>query len=41
MRIDGTDGDSTTVAVLGGFLYVTAEGVTILAESAEIGRRST
>jgi len=37
VRIDGTDGDSTTVAVHGGFLHITPEGVTILAESAEIG----
>ena len=37
VRIDGTDGNSTTVAVHGGFLHITPEGVTILAESAEIG----
>ncbi len=36
VRVDGTDGESTTVAVHGGFLHVTAEGVTILAESAEV-----
>lgn len=36
VRIDGTDGGSTTVAVHGGFLHITAEGVTILAEAAEI-----
>jgi F-type H+-transporting ATPase subunit epsilon len=36
VRVDGTDGQSTTVAVHGGFLHVTAEGVTILAESAEV-----
>ena len=37
VRIDGTDGNSTTVAVHGGFLHITPDGVTILAESAEIG----
>ena len=37
VRIDGTDGQSTTMAVHGGFLHITPEGVTILAESAEIG----
>ncbi len=37
VRIDSTDGASTTVAVHGGFLHITPEGVTILAESAEIG----
>jgi F-type H+-transporting ATPase subunit epsilon len=37
VRIDGTDGNSTTMAVHGGFLHITPEGVTILAESAEIG----
>lgn len=36
VRIDGTDGNSTTVAVHGGFLHVTPDGVTVLAESAEI-----
>jgi len=36
VRIDGTDGDSTTVAVHGGFLHITPEGVTVLAESAEL-----
>ena len=36
VRIDGTDGVSTTVAVHGGFLHVTAGGVTVLAESAEV-----
>jgi len=35
-RIDGVDGPPTTVAVHGGFLHVTPETVTILAESAEI-----
>ena len=37
VRIDGVDGPSTTAAVHGGFLHVTPESVTILAESAEIG----
>jgi F-type H+-transporting ATPase subunit epsilon len=37
VRIDGVDEPSTTVAVHGGFLHVTPETVTILAESAEIG----
>jgi F-type H+-transporting ATPase subunit epsilon len=37
VRIDGVDGPPTTVAVHGGFLHVTPENVTILAESAEIG----
>ena len=36
VRIDSTDGSSTTVAVHGGFLHITPEGVTILAESAEV-----
>jgi F-type H+-transporting ATPase subunit epsilon len=36
VRVDGADGSATTVAVHGGFLHVTAEGVTILAESAEV-----
>ena len=36
VRIDGVDGPPTTVAVHGGFLHVTPESVTILAESAEI-----
>jgi F-type H+-transporting ATPase subunit epsilon len=36
VRIDGTDGSSTTVAVHGGFLHITPEGVTVLAESAEL-----
>ena len=36
VRIDGVDGPSTDVAVHGGFLHVTPENVTILAESAEI-----
>ena len=37
VRIDGVDGNPTTVAVHGGFLHVTPESVTILAESVEIG----
>lgn len=36
VRIDGVDG-AITVAVHGGFLHVTPENVTILAELAEIG----
>ena len=36
VRIDGTDGSSTTVAVHGGFLHITPDGVTVLAESAEL-----
>ena len=36
VRVDATDGNSTTVAVHGGFLHITPSGVTILAESAEI-----
>ncbi len=36
VRIDGVDGNSFTMAVHGGFLHVTPEGVTILAESAEL-----
>jgi F-type H+-transporting ATPase subunit epsilon len=36
VRVDGTDGNSVTAAVHGGFLHVTPEGVTILAESAEV-----
>ena len=36
VRIDGVDGPPTTVAVHGGFLHVTPDTVTILAESAEI-----
>lgn len=38
VRIDGVDGGSTTAAVHGGFLHVTPEGVTILAEAAELGQ---
>lgn len=36
VRIDGTDGNSTTVAVHGGFLSITPESVTVLAEYAEV-----
>ena len=36
VRIDGTDGTTLTVAVHGGFLSITPEGVTILAEFAEL-----
>jgi F-type H+-transporting ATPase subunit epsilon len=35
VRIDGTDGTSTTLAVHGGFLSITPETVTVLAEFAE------
>ena len=35
VRIDATDGSTMTVAVHGGFLSITPEGVTILAEFAE------
>jgi F-type H+-transporting ATPase subunit epsilon len=35
VRIDDTDGPPLTVAVHGGFLSITPEGVTILAEFAE------
>ncbi|GAA1237793.1 MULTISPECIES: F0F1 ATP synthase subunit epsilon [Pseudonocardia] len=35
VRIDGTDGSSTTLAVHGGFLSITPESVTVLAEFAE------
>jgi F-type H+-transporting ATPase subunit epsilon len=35
VRIDATDGSQLTVAVHGGFLSITPEGVTILAEFAE------
>ena len=37
VRIDATDGKQLTVAVHGGFLSITPEGVTILAEFAEFG----
>jgi F-type H+-transporting ATPase subunit epsilon len=36
VRVDGTDGSSTTLAVHGGFLSITPETVTVLAEYAEI-----
>ncbi len=36
VRVDGTDGGSTTLAVHGGFLHVTPETVTVLAEYAEL-----
>jgi F-type H+-transporting ATPase subunit epsilon len=35
VRIDGTEGRRVTVAVHGGFLSITPEGVTVLAEFAE------
>lgn len=37
VRIDATDGSQLTVAVHGGFLSITPDGVTILAEFAEFG----
>jgi F-type H+-transporting ATPase subunit epsilon len=36
VRIDTPQGDSITAAVHGGFLSVTPEGVTVLAETAEL-----
>lgn len=36
LRIDGTDGKSVMAAVHGGFLSVTPESVTVLAEFAEV-----
>jgi F-type H+-transporting ATPase subunit epsilon len=36
VRVDGTDGSTTTLAVHGGFLHVTGESVTVLAEYAEL-----
>lgn len=36
VRVDTTDGDSITAAVHGGFLSITPEGVTVLAETAEL-----
>lgn len=36
VRVDGVDGTSTTLAVRGGFLSITAETVTVLAEFAEL-----
>ena len=38
VRIDGTDGTRLTVAVHGGFLSITPEGVTVLAEFAEFSQ---
>jgi len=37
VRVDSVDGGSIPMAVHGGFLHITPDGVTILAESAEIG----
>jgi F-type H+-transporting ATPase subunit epsilon len=36
VRVDGTDGTSTTLAVHGGFLSITPSNVTVLAEYAEL-----
>jgi F-type H+-transporting ATPase subunit epsilon len=36
VRVDGTDGTATTLAVHGGFLSITPENVTVLAEYAEL-----
>jgi F-type H+-transporting ATPase subunit epsilon len=36
VRVDGTDGTSTTLAVHGGFLSITPSTVTVLAEYAEL-----
>jgi F-type H+-transporting ATPase subunit epsilon len=36
VRVDGTDGNSTTLAVHGGFLSITPDTVTVLAEFAEL-----
>jgi F-type H+-transporting ATPase subunit epsilon len=36
LRIDGADGETITAAVHGGFLSITPEGVTVLAEFAEV-----
>lgn len=36
VRVDGTDGTPTTLAVHGGFLSITPENVTVLAEYAEL-----
>ena len=36
VRVDGTDGTSTTLAVRGGFLAITPDTVTVLAEYAEL-----
>lgn len=38
VRIDGTDGTQLTVAVHGGFLSITPDGVTVLAEFAEFSQ---
>jgi F-type H+-transporting ATPase subunit epsilon len=39
VRIDTPQGDSITAAVHGGFLSVTPEGVTVLAETAELAEQ--
>jgi F-type H+-transporting ATPase subunit epsilon len=36
VRVDGVDGNSTTLAVHGGFLSITPDNVTVLAEYAEL-----
>jgi F-type H+-transporting ATPase subunit epsilon len=36
VRVDGTDGTSTSLAVHGGFLSITPDTVTVLAEYAEL-----
>lgn len=36
IRVDSTDGNTLTLAVHGGFLSITPEGVTVLAEYAEL-----
>ena len=36
VRVDGVDGTSTTLAVHGGFLAITPDNVTVLAEYAEL-----
>jgi F-type H+-transporting ATPase subunit epsilon len=36
VRVDGTDGTTTTLAVQGGFLAITPDTVTVLAEYAEL-----
>lgn len=36
VRVDGTDGTTTTLAVRGGFLSITGDTVTVLAEFAEL-----
>jgi F-type H+-transporting ATPase subunit epsilon len=40
VRVDGIDGTSTTLAVHGGFLSITPENVTVLAEYAELADES-